>query len=242
MATILVPSAPVPAGALAAYQAVDDSDPETPLSFDVDDLNVAVAVDAQAGEFDRLYGDRLLVAYGPVDLPAGDHVVVVSVESATLGVLVTVASRVTTTAARYGATVAGVEALASDLRITYKANPSAADVTRWLDELGERVAGRIGPIEELTPALADLYTSRAAGLVHLGAAAYAVDAAHPDRITKQGDERYGAVLWARFVDGLAELGADVDRDRESEGLDPLGGLARAGAWFPPPLFSRGLDL
>lgn len=202
-------------------------------NLDVDDLEVTIA--PPGPEWRRTGDDLAIDIIG--DHPGPDGLAV-TIASAELDVDVLVGVLPAVVDPLYGAAVAGVEALVTNLTLTYATNPSTADVAGWLVELGQRVAARIGPLDELDADVAELLTTKARGVVHLGAAAYTEDAAHPERITKQGDDRYGAILWARFTEGLNELAELVDRERGADDLDPLAGRQHAGASFPAPMFRR----
>jgi hypothetical protein len=55
---------------------------------------------------------------------------------------------------------------------------------------------------------------------------------HPERATQQGERRYGDVLWSRFLEGLDDLAADLERRLVEGGTVAAGG--RVAASFPPP--------
>lgn len=235
MEAILSAVSPPPSGAAVAFRVID---PDTgPVNLDVDDLQLAATVDGDQADA-RLDDDEVTVV---VDVPAGlegNVVVTLAVVSNDLELDVDGATVLVVATHRYGATFAGVEALVPNLTITYTGSPSVADVGRWLDELGDRVAGRLGALDGLDVDAVASIAARARGLVHLGAASYAEDAAHPDRTTSQPDARYGAVLWARFLEGLEELASDVDELLAGTGATPGVASAGAAASFPPPLFRR----
>lgn len=119
-----------------------------------------------------------------------------------------------------------------------------ARVTEWLLEGGARVARKLRAIDELGSSEADPlrgeYRLAARGLTELYAAALLWDATYP-QAAKDGEGRYGAVLFARFEKGLAELAADlaVDVAGQPDPGDPdpgdvtseIGG-AGAAARFP----------
>lgn len=134
----------------------------------------------------------------------------------------------------YGATVEGVNGLlpwdvdASD-------NPTPDDVTGFIEAGAAEVAGEIGALGGLDGS--EAFTARARHLVHLYAAAFADDAAHPERIASVADDRYAATLWARYTDGLARLAADTGRARDV-GDTGEGGAAHS---FPTtPIFTRDM--
>lgn len=224
----LVPVASPPNGALAAFRVLEAG---VPVNLDVDDLELT----APAGYVLRLEDDELTVTLagagdpGPVDVGVASGTLALALEATVLVELVT---------HRYGASSAGVEALVAGLTLGPSSTPSVGDVDRWLDELAARVAGRLGDLSKLTDAQRAAVDARAAGLLHLGAGAYAEDAAHPDRVSSQADDRYGAVLWARFLEGLGELEDDVDELLAAAGAGPATGARHAAASFPPPLARR----
>lgn len=240
MATALAARVDVGPGDLAVIEAIDDDG--LPVNLDVDDLDVTVDLDGVETPY-RLADDDLSFAVPrPAGITAGRHRVDVHVASDDLGIDLDLTLTATVALAAYGATVAGVEALLTGVTVTYASNPSVADVLGWLDDIGARVMVRIGDLTGLTSAAA--FTARARGLVHLGAGAYASDAAHPERAGSQRDERYGAVLWARFEDGLAELEAAVDEARKSDGLPGADGttVLHPAASFPAPAWRTSTGL
>lgn len=244
---------PAPPGTLGAFRVYDDGAPTVPVNLDVDDLTLtAYAVDVMAELTVVLdAGDEsTVIVAGPTGdpLPAGPHLYDLTVTSGTLDLEVTARATVDVAGIMYGATIAGVEALVSNLTVTYSSNPSAADVTRWLGDAANLVASRIGNLDDLTAAgdtTGDVatFTARAAAIVQLLAGAYTEDAAHPDRITSQADTRYAAELERRAMEQLTDLEAQVAVARVTFGLPPLNMAHRgAGASFPPPLFRRDIGL
>jgi hypothetical protein len=238
MATVPVVETPPPAGVLAVVGLLDAGDR---INLDVDDLDVDVRIDGLASTAWRHRADDLAIEVVGSATVVGVVDVAVTITSDELGIGdgVTVALAVAVDEVRYGATVAGVEALVTDLTVTYATNPSVADVRGWLGDIAGRVAARVGDLDELGDEWGPLLTTRARGLVHLGAAAYTEDAAHPERIRAQGDARYGAILWARYVEGLDALAVEADRVRGAEELDPLAGRERPGYSFPEPTATIG---
>lgn len=233
MAAILAAVTPPPAGAAVAFRVLDGG----PVNLDVDDLELAALVNGDPVDT-RLDDDEVTIV---VDVPPGlegSIGVALAVSSVDLDLDLVGAVVLEATAHRYGATFAGVEALVPNITVDYSSTPNVGDVHRWLDELGARVAGRLGELDELEPGDLEVITERASGLVHLGAAAYVEDAAHPDRASTQGDARYGAVLWARFLEGLEELAVDVGELLAGAGVTPTVPARPAAASFPPPLFQR----
>jgi hypothetical protein len=121
---------------------------------------------------------------------------------------------------RYGATV---DAVLGELR-SLALDPAevGGDVERRLDDVGGRVAARVGSLSSwaaLDPDATLLSLARAS--VTYGAASLTFDAEYPERAaTTERDTAYGAVLWNRHEILLAELEAAIARERE----DPLTGL------------------
>lgn len=135
----------------------------------------------------------------------------------------------------YDATADGVRALVPNVPITANSRPSEAQVAGWIVELAAHVDARLGPLDDLDAANVARIETEARRLVHLGAAAYTEDAAHPERASK-ADTRYGAVLWARFTQGLDALEVTLGElragEEEAEGAGDLGPVRYS---FPPPM-------
>jgi hypothetical protein len=123
-------------------------------------------------------------------------------------------------AERFGADAAAVIAELRSLAL----DPAevTADIDRRLDDIGGRVAARVGVHSawaDLDPDMTLATLARAS--VTYGAASVTFDAEYPERAaTTAGDTAYGAVLWARHELLLAELEAAIARERD----DPLAGL------------------
>lgn len=139
----------------------------------------------------------------------------------------------------WGATVDGVAALLPAAAIPDELAAGQKAVTRahvqaWVDQLAARVALRLAGWDTLKDAgRRDHVRAAAADLVHHGAAAYVEAARFPERAGKT-DESYSAVLWARYVDGLAELAALLEGWLSDPG-EATGGDAGNGrpAWSAP---------
>ncbi|QKY79776.1 hypothetical protein SEA_BUMBLE_10 [Arthrobacter phage Bumble] len=123
-------------------------------------------------------------------------------------------------------------------------SPSVRRITRgqvegWISSVSARVSGRLWRLPELPedhPARPGILVA-AQDVVANGAAAYLVDAAFPAKAAPNENTSYGAVLWARYNDGLAELegriGIVLDALRPGGAVS---GPAAASSESPPPLF------
>lgn len=126
--------------------------------------------------------------------------------------------------APFGATVAGVLALVPEAVV-----PKAAElngrkavteeqVVEWLGGLSSRLSVRLDGWERLSTEVEDpelipdreQFLTHARDLVHNGAGSYLEAARYPERAGKSTTS-YDAVLWARYVDGLADLAAWLER-------------------------------
>lgn len=135
----------------------------------------------------------------------------------------------------YGATIDGVQALLPWWKVgTTDQGTQQEAIEGWLAEGAADVAGRIGDISGL--ASNEALRVRAAGLVHLYAAAVAEDANHPERTGNE--RRYAATLWERYLAGLEALAAAVADERD----DTVIGSASAAGHFPEPFFTRDMRL
>ena len=146
------------------------------------------------------------------------------------------------TPAHYGASFGGVQALLPGRRITDKTPTTPSDVRGFLATIGHQVAarirGRLGELEVLAGAAEGLHFRQAArGLVQLGAAAMVEDAGFPERAGVDAtDTSYGAVLWARYREGLDGLVASIDGEIERRRAKARQLDASPGISSPEPTF------
>jgi hypothetical protein len=135
----------------------------------------------------------------------------------------------------FGASLEGVKALLPTTELDDDTRPTAQQVRGFIDGIGALVSARIGDLATVSADRRDVFELAARGVVHLGAAAMAEDAAHPS-MTGPDDTSYGSVLWERYreqLDDLAALFASED------GGGPLvGGGGEPAVSAPPPLFRR----
>lgn len=119
--------------------------------------------------------------------------------------------------------IEGVRALLPGRRITDSTPTKPAHVERFLDTVGHqinaRMAERLAALElMLPPHEAELlfhFRQAARSLAELGAAAMVEDAGFPERAAVNvTDTSYGAVLWARYREGLDTLVAATDAELE----------------------------
>lgn len=114
-----------------------------------------------------------------------------------------------------------------------------ADVERWIGAISARVSGRLWRLPQLPethPARPGIL-SAAADVVANGAASYLVDAAFPAKAAPNENTSYGAVLKARYEEGIVDLEARLLLVLEeiAAGGD-LGGPAALSFEFPAPMF------
>ena len=150
----------------------------------------------------------------------------------------------------FGATRAGVTGLVPEARLVAGDGPipegrygvTEAQVDRWLDELSGAVAVEADGWERLSNIAVtdedgttvvlegdrDRFVIMARDVVHNGAASYLEAARHPER---------AAVMWARYVDGLARLTAWLTKRLANPAAGDEDELATGGAVysFPAPL-------
>lgn len=155
--------------------------------------------------------------------------------------------------APFGAHVAGVLALVPEARVPKAAEVPAGrhavteeQVLEWLVGLSARLAVRLDgwerlkvePEEPETLSDRDTFVAHAADLVHNGAASYLEAARYPERAGKSTTS-YDAVLWQRFVDGLDDLAAWLERRLAAGDATTPGGADTPvpAHSFPPASFT-----
>lgn len=149
-----------------------------------------------------------------------------------------------------GATIDGVAHFVPGLTITNTGKPSIADVTAFIalvaGTVDAHLARRLAAVDALAvrgviaAADAEAWLDRARQLVELGAASFTFDAAHPElAAASETNQRYGAVLWGRFTDGLVSLADQVDAFLADHETQPGGDEGGPGVSGPlVPLFRR----
>lgn len=142
--------------------------------------------------------------------------------------------------ALYDAALPGVRALLPHRRIAPDTRPDEGAVELFLERVSGQVRARVGDLTAYADGAA--YADAARLAVELGAAAMAEDAAFPERAST-ADSDYGAVLWTRYREALADLVAILNLE-EAAGGSSGGGVevpvvsGRAVASFPEPLLRR----
>ena len=163
-----------------------------------------------------------------------------------------------TSPATWGVSVAQVAALAPHVGIIDTPAPADAPVddvyggeaSRKVTKLAVEgwiadISGRVGTalrkrVKLADPELIAALHSGAHDVVVNGAASYLVAAAHPNEAGINSQDNYNAVLWQRYVDGLAELRAELDGWLVDEGVVTVAPAGRARISAPAPLFPDGL--
>lgn len=148
----------------------------------------------------------------------------------------------TTPEERYGATLDTVRGLVPAMRIGPDTRPSEEQVEGFLEVITGEVALVVEDLAARGYSVATVTRGRtyAKGLVALGAAAMAVDAAHPER-TGRTASSYGEVLWDRYTNRLTNLVdlLDFDEDAGGDGEEPGGPATGSPAYsFPEPTMRR----
>jgi hypothetical protein len=132
----------------------------------------------------------------------------------------------------YGATLEGVLTYLPHRQIDGNSQPSYVQVQQMLDNVTSQVALTIGDLGHLSGSfLADVLTN-ACMCAQIGAAAWAEDAAYPERIDSQNNSGWGAILWTRFNAMIEKLAITVSRGPTAPDTGPL--YPDLGtAWFKP---------
>lgn len=127
----------------------------------------------------------------------------------------------------FGATVEGVVALVPTLDDGGMTDERRTAVERHIEDVAEIVEARIGDLTGETPATIVFLSGKGRAAVHLGAAAYTVDALYQSGGSRVGSGEYGSVLWDRFQAFLTLL-ADAAKDAGvGNPVDPTTGLPEA---------------
>ncbi|QIN94339.1 hypothetical protein SEA_ABBA_10 [Arthrobacter phage Abba] len=163
-----------------------------------------------------------------------------------------------TSPATWGVTVDEVSALAPHVGIID--NPAPADVPvddvfggeasrkvtkqaveAWIQDISGRVSLTLRRRSKLTDAaLISALNASAHNIIVNGAASYLVAAAHPNEAAINSQTNYNAVLWQRYVDGLAELRVELDAWLTEDGFAPGAPTGRGFISAPAPLFPDGM--
>lgn len=114
-------------------------------------------------------------------------------------------------------------------------------VEDWITSVGGMVAAGLRRRDLLTDdTLVTALNTAAHDAVLNGAASYLVAAAHPSEAGINNQTDYNAVLWQRYVDGLAQLKLDLDAWLIDEGVVSAAADGRGRISAPAPLFPDGL--
>lgn len=137
----------------------------------------------------------------------------------------------------YGVNLDGVRSFLPHRPIDVDTEPSADQVTAWLDEIGARVAAKVGDLALIPDEKADVRDRLellARGVVHMGVASLTEAAGAPE---SAGDaSAYSTWLWERYASGLEELDAQVQRLTDSGELELGEVVEQLPAYsFPPPV-------
>lgn len=114
-------------------------------------------------------------------------------------------------------------------------------VQEWIDSIGALVSAGLRSRSRLVDAdLIATVDTAAHDVVLNGAASYLVAAAHPSEASINNQSAYSAVLWQRYVDGLAQLSQNIDAWLVDDGIATRAPAGRGGGSFPAPLFPDGM--
>lgn len=150
------------------------------------------------------------------------------------------------------ATVDGVHAFVPSLpAFTPSSKPSNADVAVYLDLTGGQVeaavARSLAALDLLEAAgvvaadVVDRWRAQVRSLAELGAAAMAFDAAYPElAAASETDQRYGAALWNRYRQGLADLPKQLAEFLAQFDETAAGDPAVPAVSGPAPMFTRDM--
>lgn len=111
----------------------------------------------------------------------------------------------------YGATISGVGAYLPNRQFTDSSNPNVNQVQQYIADVTSQVALTIGDLDRLSGAFLTNVLGQAKMVVQLGAAAWAQDAAYPERADPQNRTGWGQILWERFNMLLQQLAVTVSR-------------------------------
>lgn len=109
-------------------------------------------------------------------------------------------------------------------------------VLHWINQVGMWVSNTLHRRGRLAPSAKTEFEGAMSTAIEVGAAAYVVDAAYPQRAGAQDQASYGQVLWTRYRQALDDL-KDALQDRLTGPDDSARPAANAGDLFPPARFT-----
>lgn len=133
----------------------------------------------------------------------------------------------------FGASLDGVKGLLPTRTFSSTSMPTIDQVERFIYEIAAEVVLRVGDLSDLPESIRDRAVEYARSAIHLGAAASAEDAGHPEASQDSG---YGDRLWERYERAMTTLAEVVDGAVDGD-LPDGGTSGSAGHTFPPPLFT-----
>lgn len=158
----------------------------------------------------------------------------------------------------WGVTVANVVALASQAHVDLKQDTNGdvvvtnevfettpklaqkitqAQVQLWIDRVTAQVVVTLHRLDRVPDDKRETFKPAVANVVELGAAAYLVDAAYPQRAQVNDQASYGDVLWTRHRQALADLDAALEA-WITRPVDPHPDrYGRGVGGFPPAMFT-----
>lgn len=107
---------------------------------------------------------------------------------------------------RYGATLGGALAHLPHIVLDDSSKPTREQADQLVAGIVARVRGRVG---DLAGDLEDRYVEAAREAAHLGAAS-SIEAASAPELARAGTSSLSSTLWARFVEALDELAAELE--------------------------------
>lgn len=111
-------------------------------------------------------------------------------------------------------------------------------VKLWIDRVAAQVGVTLHRLHRIDETKRVRFAPAVANVVELGAAAYLVDAAYPQRSGVNDQASYGDVLWTRHRQALTDLGDALEAWLDSPGDDDdHGGHGQAAGGFPPAMFT-----
>lgn len=109
-------------------------------------------------------------------------------------------------------------------------------VSSWIKSVAGWVSVALSRRRKLPLEVRTEFESAMKAAVEVGAAAYLVDAAYPQRAGNNDLASYGDVLWTRYRQLLADLKASLDDLVDEAAEDDAGVRIRPGGSFPPAIF------
>lgn len=124
----------------------------------------------------------------------------------------------------------------ADVTPQFNQRINRSDVELWISRVGAWVSTALHTRVRLTVAARDEIQLAMGTVIELGAAAYLVDAAYPQRAGVNDNASYGDVLWTRYRQALADLSAALTSRVAAETTAPAAsGRVRSSA--PPAIFT-----